>query len=45
MKFVLVLHISNMSDEEAAKLSRGMGINIAIDLKGFTKEACPRIFM
>lgn len=34
-----------MTDEEAAKLSRDMQIDIAIDLKGLTDEARPKIFM
>lgn len=37
--------LNGMTDEEAAKLSREMQIDIAIDLKGFTKEARPQIFM
>lgn len=37
--------LNGMTDEEAAKLSREMQIDIAIDLKGFTKEARPKIFM
>lgn len=39
------IDLNGMTDEEAAKLSRDKGIDIAIDLKGFTKEGRPRIFM
>ncbi|WP_231971406.1 hypothetical protein [Polynucleobacter necessarius] len=37
--------LSGMTDEEASKLSREMQIDIAIDLKGFTKEVRHKIFM
>ena len=36
--------VNNLSDMEIAKLSRDNGIDIAIDLKGFTKNARPNIF-
>ena len=39
------IDLNGMTDQEAAKLSRDMQIDIAIDLKGYTKEARPRIFM
>jgi len=34
----------NMSDEQISELSRNFGINIGIDLKGFTRDARPGIF-
>ena len=39
------IDINDKTDEEAAQLSREMEIDIAIDLKGFTQEGRPQIFM
>jgi predicted O-linked N-acetylglucosamine transferase (SPINDLY family) len=39
------IDLNGMTDEEAAKLSRDMQIDIAIDLKGLTEEGRPKIFM
>jgi predicted O-linked N-acetylglucosamine transferase (SPINDLY family) len=39
------LDFDDKTDEEIARLAREMHIDIAIDLKGFTKEARPKIFM
>jgi predicted O-linked N-acetylglucosamine transferase (SPINDLY family) len=39
------LDVEDKSDEEIAQLAREMQIDVAIDLKGFTKEARPKIFM
>ncbi len=39
------LDVEDKSDEEIAQLAREMQIDIAVDLKGFTKEARPKIFM
>lgn len=36
--------ISGMTDEEAAALSRSLGIDIAVDLKGFTMDGRPGLF-
>jgi len=38
------LDVRNQSDAEIAQLSRDLEIDIAIDLKGFTKEGRPGIF-
>jgi predicted O-linked N-acetylglucosamine transferase (SPINDLY family) len=38
------IDIRGMSDREAARLSRELGIDIAIDLKGHTEDARPGIF-
>ena len=43
--FDQLLDVEDKSDEEIARLAREMEIDIAIDLKGFTKEARPKIFM
>jgi protein O-GlcNAc transferase len=37
-------HVSNFSDIEIAKLSRELGIDIAVDLKGFTGDSRTGIF-
>jgi predicted O-linked N-acetylglucosamine transferase (SPINDLY family) len=39
------IDVDNKTDEEIAALSREMNIDIAIDLKGFTTEGRPKIFM
>lgn len=39
------LDVSDKTDEEVSQIVREMEIDIAIDLKGFTKEARPKIFM
>lgn len=39
------VNLNGMTDEEAATLSREMQIDIAIDLKGLTEGARPKIFM
>lgn len=39
------IELNGMTDEEAATLSREMQIDIAIDLKGLTEGARPKIFM
>ncbi|APG47153.1 UDP-N-acetylglucosamine-peptide N-acetylglucosaminyltransferase [Phaeobacter porticola] len=36
--------IENMKDEDVAELARADGLDIAIDLKGYTKHARPAIF-
>ena len=36
--------VSLMSDQEVAKLSQELGINIALDLKGYTQDCRPGIF-
>lgn len=38
------IEVGNISDIEVAKLSRQLGIDIAVDLKGFTQDARARIF-
>jgi len=38
------IEVSHLSDESAAKLSRDLEIDIAIDLKGFTKDSRTGIF-
>lgn len=38
------IDIRNQSDAESAQLSRSIGIDIAIDLKGYTGESRPGIF-
>lgn len=42
--FTQFLDVRNMSDEEVAKLSRQMQIDIAVDLKGFTHNERAGIF-
>ncbi len=37
--------VGSKSDREVAQLSRDLGIDIAVDLKGFTQEARPGIFV
>lgn len=37
-------NVSEMSDEQIAGMSRDLGIDIAVDLKGFTYDARPGIF-
>ena len=39
------IDVNDKTDEEIAQLSRDMEVDIAIDLKGFTQEGRPRIFM
>ncbi|QWD90887.1 tetratricopeptide repeat protein [Polynucleobacter sp. MWH-Braz-FAM2G] len=39
------IDVNDRTDKEVAELSREMEIDIAIDLKGFTGEARPKIFM
>ncbi len=39
------IDVSQHSDHEVAQLSRNLGIDIAIDLKGYTRDARPRIFL
>jgi predicted O-linked N-acetylglucosamine transferase (SPINDLY family) len=39
------IDVTSMSDLEIARLSRDMGIDIAVDLKGFTKDSRPGIFI
>lgn len=36
--------VNQLSDEEVVSLSKQIGIDIAVDLKGFTQDARPRIF-
>ena len=43
--FDYFLDVEDKSDEEIAQLARELEIDIAIDLKGFTKESRPKIFM
>jgi predicted O-linked N-acetylglucosamine transferase (SPINDLY family) len=38
------IEIRDQSDEQVAELSRKLGIDIAIDLKGFTEDARTGIF-
>ena len=38
------IDVSMMSDEEVVNLSRELGINIALDLKGYTQDCRPGIF-
>ena len=38
------IDVSGISDQEVALLSRKMGIDIAIDLKGYTQDSRPGIF-
>jgi predicted O-linked N-acetylglucosamine transferase (SPINDLY family) len=38
------IEVSKCSDDEIAQLSRGLNIDIAIDLKGYTYNARPNIF-
>ncbi|WP_215317362.1 tetratricopeptide repeat protein [Polynucleobacter sp. MWH-UH2A] len=38
------IDVNNYSDEKVAQLSRDMGIDIAVDLKGYTKESRVGIF-
>jgi predicted O-linked N-acetylglucosamine transferase (SPINDLY family) len=38
------INLNSLSDQEAAQLSRSLGIDIAVDLKGYTHEARPGIF-
>jgi predicted O-linked N-acetylglucosamine transferase (SPINDLY family) len=42
--FKQFIHVSNYSDIEIAKLSRELGIDIAVDLKGFTGDSRTGIF-
>ena len=39
------IDVDNMSDEEIAITSQKIGIDIAVDLKGFTQDARPGIFL
>lgn len=39
------IDVNDRTDEEIAELARRMEVDIAIDLKGFTGEARPKIFM
>ena len=39
------IDVNDKTDEEIAQISRDMEVDIAIDLKGFTQEGRPRIFM
>jgi len=39
------INVDHLTDQEIAALSREMEIDIAIDLKGFTQEGRPQIFM
>lgn len=39
------IDVNDKTDEEIAQLSRDLEVDIAIDLKGFTNEGRPRIFM
>jgi len=39
------IDVDSLTDEEIAKLSRDLKIDIAVDLKGFTTDARPKIFM
>jgi tetratricopeptide (TPR) repeat protein len=43
--FSQFIDVDALTDEEIAKLSRDMKIDIAVDLKGYTTEARPKIFM
>lgn len=38
------LDVREMADREIAQLSRELGVDIAVDLKGYTKDARPDIF-
>jgi predicted O-linked N-acetylglucosamine transferase (SPINDLY family) len=38
------IEVSQRSDREVAQLSRDLGIDIAVDLKGYTRDARPGIF-
>ena len=40
-----IIHLDNMSDKEVVDLSRKIGIDIAIDLSGFTENSRPKIFL
>ena len=40
-----IINVENLSDNEVTNLSRKMGIDIAIDLSGFTKISRPKIFL
>ena len=42
--FSNIFEVHNKSDKEIAELSRKLGIDIAIDLGGYTKNSRPRIF-
>ena len=42
--FDVFMEVSNLSDREVAERSREMGVDIAIDLKGYTKGARPGMF-
>ena len=43
-KFDRFIEVSHLSDKEVALQSRGLGIDIAIDLKGHTMDSRPGIF-
>ncbi len=38
------MDVRSMADEEIADLSRNLGVDIAVDLKGFTQDSRPGIF-
>jgi predicted O-linked N-acetylglucosamine transferase (SPINDLY family) len=38
------IDVRSMTDSEVARLSRELGVDIAVDLKGFTRDARPGIF-
>jgi predicted O-linked N-acetylglucosamine transferase (SPINDLY family) len=42
--FARFIDIRGMSDKEVARLSRELGIDIAVDLKGYTQDSRPGIF-
>ena len=39
------IDLKSMNDLEVAKISRDLGIDIAIDLSGFTENSRPKIFL
>jgi len=43
--FKKIINIQNLTDQEVANLAREMKIDIAIDLKGFTQDSRPKIFL
>jgi len=42
--FERFVDVGDRSDQEAAELARTLGVDVAVDLKGFTKDARPGIF-
>ena len=38
------IDVTELSDQQVARLSREMGVDIAVDLKGYTKDSRPGIF-